>query len=175
MLNPPLLPDHSIFRKLPKLFTVFACGLCLWFLVPDHHALAQQLEVPWECSEYTGDAQTRCMKTLLELQQDKIIRLEERLKAQEGTVSELKDRLDRQAELARQETDSSSHDLRYPPLAYSYTPFYGYGPLTPPIGIYLGTPWRYSRPYFGYSPRFWGRPGLSFNFRFGGGHRHRHR
>lgn len=130
--------------------------------------------VPWECSEYTSEAQARCMQTLLELQQEKIAKLEEQLKVQEGTVSELKERVERQEADARREAKRAyKGDPRWPPPPYvpayepSYAPAYGYAPA-PPIGIYLGTPWRYPR-FYGYGPGYWGRPGLSFNFRFGGG------
>jgi hypothetical protein len=155
------------------MISVLACVIGVWFFMNNQYARAQDSNVPWECSEYSGEAQTRCMKTLLELQQDKIAKLEERLKAQEGTVNELKNKMDRQEDLARREARS---DKQYPPYpAFAYAPHYGYAPFTPPLGIYLGTPWRYPRYYYGYGPGFWGPPGLSFNFRFGGGHRHRHR
>ncbi|MGD9853269.1 MAG: hypothetical protein AB7T38_18645 [Nitrospirales bacterium] len=142
---------------------------------------AAEPPVPWECSEYSGEAQARCMQTLLELQQEKIAKLEEQLKLQEGTVNELKEKMDRQEAAVRREAKRAyKGDPRWPPPPYvpayepSYAPAYGYV-QAPPIGIYLGSPWRYPR-YYGYGPGYWGRPGLSFNFRFGGGgHRHRHR
>lgn len=142
---------------------------------------AAEPPVPWECSEYSGEAQVRCMHTLFELQQDKIAKLEEQLKVQEGTVNELKEKMDRQEAAARREAKAAyKGDPRWPPPPYSppvapsYAPSYGYAPV-PPIGIYLGNPWRYPR-YYGYGPGYWGRPGLSFNFRFGGGgQRYRHR
>jgi len=161
--------------------SVFAFGVGLGLFITDPYAIAQETDVPWECSEYSGEAQTRCMKSLMELQQEKIASLEEQLKAQEGTVNNLKAKMDRQEALARRDAQAYKQDPRYPPTPYvpSYAPPYvlpyGYAPL-PPIGIYLQPPWRVPR-FYGYGPRFgpgyWGSPGLSFNFRFGGAHRHR--
>jgi hypothetical protein len=160
---------------------VLACGLGLGFLISEPLAIAQKTDVPWECSEYSSEAQARCMKTLLDLQQEKIANLEAQLKAQEGTVNELKEKMDRQQALARRDAQASKQDPRYPPPPYvpaydsRYAPAYGYGYApVPPIGIYLQPPWRVPR-YYGYGPGYWGQPGLSFNFRFGGGKRHRHR
>lgn len=149
-----------------------------WLLVFPLPGGAQESAVPWECSEYSGEAQTRCMRTLLELQQEKIAKLEGQLKAQEGTVNELKAKMDRQEALARQEAKAYKQDPRWPPPPYVppappiYAPTYGYAPV-PPIGIYVQPPWRYPR-FYGYGPGYWGGPGLSFNFRFGGGHKHHH-
>jgi len=136
--------------------------------------MAQKTDVPWECSEYSPEAQARCMKTLLELQQEKIVRLEEQLKAQEGTVNELKEKVDRQEATVRRQAQTSKQDSRYPvPYVPAYALPYGDVPL-PPSGIYFQPPWRYPR-YYGYGPGYWGPPLLSFNYRFGGGHRHHHR
>lgn len=159
--------------------SVFACGVGLGLFMSDPYAIAQETDVPWECSEYSPEAQARCMKTLLEVQQKKIAKLEEQLKAQEGTVNDLKEKMDRQQALARREAQAYQQDPRYPPPPYvpayasPYAAPYGYAPM-PPIGIYLQPPWRVPR-YYGYGPGYWGQPGLSFNFRFGGGHKHRRR
>lgn len=156
-----------------------ACGLLL--CLSSAQAIAQDTAVPWECSQYTGAAQTRCMHTLLELQEEKIAKLEEQLKTQEGTVNELKEKMDRQEALARRQAQADKQDPRYPPppyvpaYAYPYGPSYGYAQV-PPIGIYLQPPWRSPR-YYGFGPGYWGYgpPVLGFNFRFGGGHKHRRR
>jgi hypothetical protein len=151
----------------------------LGLFISDPNAIAQETDVPWECSEYSPEAQARCMKTLLELQQETIAKLEEQLKVQEGTVNELKEKMERQEAVSRREAQASKQDPRYPPPPYmpAYAPPYvlpyGYAPL-PPIGIYLQPPWRVPR-FYGYGPAYWGQPGLSFNFRLGGGHKHHHR
>ncbi len=98
----------------------------------DISAFAKETKVPWECSEYSGDAQTRCMNTLMELQQEKIARLEEQLKAQEGTVNNLKAKMDHQEALALREAQALKQDPRYPPPPYvsAYALPYGYASAT---------------------------------------------
>ena len=167
------------------LSSVFACGVGLGFFVSDSSAIAQATDVPWECSEYSAEAQARCIKTLLELQQEKIVKLEEELKVQEGTINELQEKMESQEAFARREAQAHKQDSRYLSLPYvpAYAYPYGYGSpygyaLSAPIGIYLQPPWRYPR-FYGYGPGlgpgYWGPSGLPFNFRYGGGHRHRHR
>ncbi|MDR4495679.1 MAG: hypothetical protein AB7P17_15205 [Nitrospirales bacterium] len=181
MKSPSLNRRHHSGCTARSRWKMWIGGAGLGLVVSAMPVAAAEPSVPWECSEYSGEAQTRCMNTLLELQQEKIAKLEEQLKAQEGTVNELKEKMDRQEAEARREAKKAyKQDPRWPPPPYvpayepSYSPAYGYAPI-PPIGIYLGNPWRYPR-YYGYGPGYWGRPGLSFNFRFGGGgYRHRHR
>jgi hypothetical protein len=159
--------------------SVFACGVGLGLLLSGAHAIAQETDVLWECSEYSPEAQARCMRTFLQLQQEKIAHLEEQLKAQEGTVNELKEKMDRQEAVARREAQASQQAPRYLPPPYMpayappYAPAYGYVPA-PPIGVYIQPPWRYPR-YYGYGPGYWRSPGPSFNFRFGKSQRHPHR
>ncbi len=168
----------KIFRLHPWILCLIVSGVGVGLSMSDSRAMAETTNVPWECSEYSGDAQTRCITALMELQQEKIDKLAEQLKAQEGTVSQLKEKLDRQEALALSQVQASKQDPRYPPPPYVSAYALPYGYASPPIGIYLQPPWRYPS-YYGYGPRFgpgyWGSPGLSFNFRFGGGHHHHHR
>ncbi|MDF0673927.1 MAG: hypothetical protein P0120_06240 [Nitrospira sp.] len=118
-------------------------------------SLAETLQVPWECSNYTGDAQTRCVNAFMEAQQKKIAELETKLQAQEGTVSQLKSQLDRQAtstaDLQRQLAERPTTSIVTIPYSYPYS--YGY-----PLGLGLGFGLRfgsagiYASPF--YSP-FW--------------------
>lgn len=166
------LPRTS--RSSGWLSSVFACGVGLGLGMSCPYALAQEPDVPWECSGYSPEAQARCMKTLLELQQEKIVKLEEQLKAQERAVNELQGKVNRQEAIVRRQVQASRQDSRYPvPYLPAYAPPYGYVPL-PPSGIYFQPPWRVPR-YYGYGPGYWRQPGLSFTYRFGGGHRHHHR
>ncbi|MEO7863844.1 MAG: hypothetical protein ABIU05_26115 [Nitrospirales bacterium] len=117
----------------------------------------------------------------MELQQEKITKLEKQLKTQERTVNDLKEKMDRQEALANRDARVYKQDPRYPPPPYvpAYAPPngspYAYAPF-PPIGIYLQPPWRYPG-YYGYGPGYWGYgpPALGYSFRFGGGHHHHHR
>ncbi|MGC4096970.1 MAG: hypothetical protein QM706_07625 [Nitrospira sp.] len=97
------------FRERLSQVVVVACVL---FPLP---SIAETVQVPWECSNYTGDAQTRCVHALLEAQQKKIAELEGKLQFQEGTVSQLKSQLDRQstatADLQRQLAERPSTSI----------------------------------------------------------------
>jgi hypothetical protein len=127
---------------------------------------------PWECSGYSGDAHARCLHALIEVQQNKISKLEGELRSQQSSVNELRDRVERQraasADLERQLSDRSYASQSYtaPPAAYPYS--YAYPPVG--LGLYLGNPWYgygfgygssyFYRPYFGprifIGPRFFG-------------------
>ncbi|MCA9422861.1 MAG: hypothetical protein KC592_17715 [Nitrospira sp.] len=48
----------------------------LWVLIGGAPVIAQAPNVPWECSRYSGEAQTRCMHVLPDLQQNHIAKLE---------------------------------------------------------------------------------------------------
>lgn len=120
-------------------------------------------EVPWECSNYTDGAQTRCLKAFIERQQEQIAALEGRLQAQKDLVGQLKGQVDRQTAA----TTQLQQQLSPPPAAAVVPPhyMYPYALAYPPVGIglYLGRPWigpgfygYYGRPYWG--PRFFYRP-----------------
>jgi len=120
---------------------------------------AETLQVPWECSNYKEDAQTRCVNALIEAQQKKIAELEGKLQAQEGTVGQLKSQLDRQstatADLQRQLTERPTTSVIPVPYSYGYPFGLGLG-----FGLHFGSSGLYASPYYGpYSRHF-------------GGHRH---
>ena len=146
--------DRKMFRDRFSRALVLGGGLtCLLFPFP---SIAETLQVPWECSNYIGDAQTRCVNAFMEAQQKKISELEGKLQAQEGTVSELKSRLDRQStatsDLQRQLTERSTTSIL--PLPYSNPYSYGY-PLGLGLGfaLHFGSSGIYPSPF--YRP-FWG-------------------
>lgn len=125
-----------------------ACGL---FPFP---TIAETLQIPWECSNYTGDAQTRCVNAFMKAQQKKIAELEGKLQAQEGAVSQLKNQLDRQstatADLQRQLVERPTTSIV--PIPYSYPYSYGY-PLGLGFGLHFGSSGMYSSPF---DRPFWG-------------------
>jgi hypothetical protein len=126
---------------------------------------------PWECSGYSGDAHARCLRALIEVQQEKISKLEGELRSQQSSVNELRDRMERQraasADLERQLSDRSYAAQSYAPPPTQYYS-YSYPPVG--FGLYLGSPWYgygygygspyFYRPYFGprifIGPRFYG-------------------
>lgn len=110
---------------------------------------------PWECSTYLGDAHTRCLQALVEIQRDKISKLEAEVRVQQGTVGQLKEQADRQqamtADLQRQMAERSPSAS-----TYSYVtpgPLYSYPSIG--FGLYLGRPWIYGSPFYG-RPYAWG-------------------
>jgi hypothetical protein len=124
---------------------------------------------PWECSNYTGDAHARCLQAMIEIQREKISKLEAEVQVQQSTANQLKEQADKQsalaADLQRQMSEQSSSVAPYgyvaPGLLYGY-PSVGFG-------LYLGRPWLYGSPFYGrpygWGPRYY-RP------YFGRWHRH---
>lgn len=113
-------------------------------------AQASESQTLWECSNYTGDAHTRCLEGFAESQRDQIATLQEKLQAQQETVKLLKDQLDRQtstsAELQRQLGQPPTVVQAIPPL-YTY-PSVGFG-------FSLGQSWIYGPSLF-YPPYVYG-------------------
>jgi hypothetical protein len=148
-------PCHSL---LPRsfLFSLAVVGV----IMNGFSVEAAGPNVPWECSNYTDEAQTRCLQAFIEHQQEQIGQLEGRLQAQEDLVGRLKGQVDRQTASAAQLQQQLSQPpvspmVAPPPYVYPYS--YAY-PAYPPVGIglYLGRPWGvpgfygyYGRPYGG--------------------------
>lgn len=128
-------------------------GLCAILPVSSVHA--GDSSGPWECSNYAGDAHTRCLQAFIEIQREKISQLEAEVHLQQGTVNQLKDQADRQSalttDLQRQMSEHSASVSTYgyvaPGLLYGY-PSVGFG-------LYLGRPWLYGSPFYG-RPYAWG-------------------
>ena len=86
--------------------------------------------VPWECSGFSEEAQSRCIRALTELQQAKITKIKKDLEVQEQTVQQLQRQVSQQAsvtaELERQLADNrsrwdgSSSAQVYPPIGLSF-------------------------------------------------------
>jgi hypothetical protein len=137
-----------------------AMGVTL-FTLPVHASGAQ---VPWECSNYSEEAQTRCINAFIEHQREQIQKLEGQLQAQHEEVGRLKNQLDRQAaSTANLQQQLSQRPATAVVPAPAYTP-YAYTYAYPPagLGLYLGRPWIYGPPYFYHpywGPRFYGHWG----------------
>lgn len=124
-------------------------------------------QVPWECSNYTDEAQTRCLNAFIERQQEQIGQLEGRLQTQQEMMGQLKGQLDRHnaatAQFQEQLSQPPLATAVVPPFVYPYAPYaFAYPPLG--VGIYLGRPWigprfygYYGRPYWGPRFRHYGR------------------
>ena len=118
-------------------------------------AHAENQPVPWECSTYDGEAQTRCLNTFIELQREEIGKLKGQLQAQQITVEQLKQQSDRQAAA----TADMQRQLAAPPTIVPSVPYSAYTYVSPPavgLGLYLGRPGFYGYPYY-YGPHiYWG-------------------
>ena len=136
-----------------RIFVLTGTVACILFLFP-FPSIANTLQIPWECSNYSGDAQIRCVNAFIEAQQKKIAELEGKLQAQEGAVSQLKNQLDRQstttAELQRQLAERPTTSIV--PIPYSYPYSYGY-PLGLGLALQFGSSGMYMSPY---DRLFWG-------------------
>src|SRR5688572_26851833 len=62
--------------------------------------LADESSGPWECSGYNGNAHTRCLQAIIEVQQEKLAKLEGEVKSQQGSVNQLREQVDRQSAAA---------------------------------------------------------------------------
>lgn len=106
---------------------------------------AEMLQVPWECSTYTADAQTRCVNVFME--------------AQQSTVGQLKDQLDRQSaattNLQRQLAERPTTSVV--PFSYGYPYSYALAPalgLGLGLGLHFGSATFYASPY---DRPYWGQ------------------
>lgn len=152
----------ATFQQHPFLsFLSAVSGVIFLSLTGTLTAHAANPQIPWECSNYNGEAQTRCLNSFIELQREKIGQLEGQLQAQQSALGQFKDLADRQAaataDLQRQLSDRpSTAVLPVPyPSAYYYPPGFG---------LYLGRPWVYGSPY--YYRGYWNQ-----GFHRHGGHR----
>lgn len=142
------LPEAS--RVLRIFLLAGAIGALLLVRAVSAHAADQA--VPWECSGYSGEAQTRCLNTFLELQREEVAQLKEKLQVQEGAIQQLKEQAERHDAAAA----ALQRQLSAPPAVIPATP-YGYSYIYPPavgLGLYIGRPWIYGSPYH-YHP-YWG-------------------
>lgn len=153
------MSDHNFhgpksFRKqagLPLFIGAVGFGIVLAWLP----AQAGESQIPWECSSYTGDAQTRCVEGFAESQRNQIATLQATLRAQQETVTILKDQLDRQTSTST----TLQRQLAQPPaIVQTIPPLYTYPLLG--LSLYLGSSWIYGppfiyRPYI-YNPRHYG-------------------
>lgn len=118
-------------------------------------AQASESQAPWECSNYTGDAHTRCLAAFVEPQRDQIAALQARVQAQQDTVNQLNAQMDHQAAVGA----AIQQQLAQPPTIVQVAPpLYVYPPVG--LGLYLGRPWIYGQPYYYrpyiYGPRYYG-------------------
>lgn len=156
-MAPPLTRSTRVpYDGLTRRATRMGILLCVGLAILGQTAHAADSQVPWECSNYSGDAQIRCMQALIEVQKERIGQLQGEIKATEGAMGQLKDQVERQAAA----TADLQHQLsRSPAVVQAVPPYYGYPPagvgLYPGISLYLGRHWGFGYgPYLGYRPYF---------------------
>lgn len=142
-------------NSIPVLFFLTALGIFLYAVPPLY---AESPQVPWECSNYSEEAQSRCLHAFIEHQREQISQLQGQLQAQQDSVGQLRGQVDRQAAATAQ----LQQQLIQPPVTTAVVPppyVYPYAYAYPPVGfgLYLGRPWIYGPGYYGYYGRpFWG-------------------
>jgi len=139
-----------------------AWGLGIWILLSTLPVHATEAQVPWECSGYSGEAQARCVQALIEIQREKIAKLEGELQAQQAAVNQLKEQAGHLA---------AAPPVTVTPAPYAYPYPYTYWYPSPGFSLYLGRPWIYGPPYFYRPYPYWG-PRFFGHYR---GHGGRHR
>lgn len=148
-----LMASSQSERFVPSILIAGAAAAAL--LVTAALAHAENQPVPWECSTYEGDAQTRCLNTFIELQREEIGRLKGQLQAQQETVEQLRQQRDRQAAA----TADMQRQPATPPTIAPATPYSTYSYIYPPavgLGFYLGRPGFYGYPYYNRPHIYWG-------------------
>lgn len=154
---------HTKFQN--SVWTGSLGGVCaMGFMICTLSAGATEPAVPWECTGFAGEAQDRCIRTFVELQQEKIAKLEKDLEIQQQTVQQLQQHVAQQAsataELERQLTQNRSR-------------WYG----SPSVGVYppFGLSLRFGRDRFFGGSLFYGQPRHYGPRFYGHGYRRWHR
>ena len=97
-------------------FSVLLAGVDL--LSVNNRATASLQQVPWECSNYTNEAQTRCLNAFIERQQEQIGKLERQLQNQQNMVGQLNGQIERQSAATAQ----LQQQLAQPPVTTTIVP-----------------------------------------------------
>jgi hypothetical protein len=122
----------------------------VWIIFACEPARAAGFRSPEDCLAYTGDAHLNCLYAYIEIQQEKIARLEEELKFQHATAGQLQDQLSRQMSVTEhlqeriKERDQAVKEFR----SVSVSPFWGFA-YTYGSPLYYGRPFFYGRRFFG--------------------------
>ncbi len=120
-------------------------------------AYASESQTLWECSNYTGDAHTRCLEAFAQTQRDQIAELQGKVQAQQEMINSLKAQDDRQATA---NADLQRQLARPPAVVQAVPPFYTYPPVGLGFSLNFGSPWIYGSPPFyrpyGFGPYYYG-------------------
>lgn len=150
--------SRKVTRLWPQLF-IGAIGIAL--ALTGLPAYASESSTPWECSNYTGDAHTRCVEAFAEAQRNQIAALQETLHAQQETVTRLQDQLNRQASV---NADLQRQLARPPAVLQSGPSLYTYPPVGLGLSLNFGSPGIYGSPFY-YPPFAFGPPFYGLRYR----------
>ena len=124
-------------------------------------AQANDSQTLWECSNYTGDAHTRCLEAFAQTQRDQIAELQGKVQAQQESINSLKAQLDRQAST---NADLQRQMARPPAVVQAIPPFYTYPPVGLGLNFNFGNPGFYGSPFY-YPPFAFGPPFFGLRYR----------
>ncbi len=145
--------EHSLAQRMRQVVRATGVAVVVSLVPLPAHA---ETPVPWECSNYSNEAQTRCLNAFIEQQREQISRLEGQIEAQKLAVGQLKEQLNQQtattATLQQQLSQRPATTVVPVPYSFGYT--FSYPPVG--LGIYLGKPWIYSPGFYGYAGPFYG-------------------
>lgn len=147
-------PESSIHSH-PSSFLVSLAIGAFGMVLMVSPGLAAESSVPWECTEYEGDVQRRCVEMFAELQQRKIEQLEKELAAQQRVVQELQEQMNTQADMTKdleEKLDRTRYRDDHRPWNWAYPPW-GFSLRFGRDGLYGGS-YYYGAPYH-YGPRYY--------------------
>ena len=154
--------QEKIYRLVGMGCVGVVCAMSL--ILGTRFASAAESGVPWECSGFSAEAQSRCLQTFAELQQEKIAKLEKELESQRQTVQSLKQQVARQAsstaELERHLKNNRSrwYGSRFVPVYPSVSLGLRFGRDRFWRGsLWYGTPRYFGPRWYGHGPRRWHR------------------
>ena len=127
----------SVFSGLVMVMGVIAA------MVLENPSWSAGFKSPEECLAYSGDAHLNCLYAYIEIQQDKISKLEKKLSGQQNATQKIQGRLKQQA-IRAQALERKIQDQNTQSGSYRYQG------IRPYAGLYyrFGSPYYYD-PYFG--------------------------
>ena len=156
------------------------------FLLP-RAAVAAGFQSPDECKAYQGDAHLNCLYAYIELQKDRLQKIDQEQQTQRQRLDQLDNRITQQSAMQQSAINEGAVSSAPPPVvpapaypAYGYGGYGGYGygyPFSywypsPGLSIFLGPGRVWGRPYI-YGPRFYGPRFYGPRFYGGRGFGHR--
>lgn len=149
-------------KKTAKLWSpLFIGAIGIGMVLAGLPAQANESQTLWECSNYTGDAHTRCLEAFAQTQRDQIAELQGKIQAQQESINSLKAQLNRQAST---NADLQRQLARPPAVVQAIPPFHTYPPVGLGLSFNFGNPGFYGSPFY-YPPFAFGPPFFGLRYR----------